>query len=76
MIKRIPAGKFKTHCLKIMDEVYHSHQKIIVTKHNIPVVQIVPIDPRSSSLFVWLRGTVHFNQDIIFQIDEEWDANR
>ncbi len=27
MIERIPAGKFKTHCLKIMDEVYHSHQK-------------------------------------------------
>lgn len=75
MLEHIPAGKFKAHCLKIMDEVHFSHQKIIVTKHNVPVVQIVPIDPPSSSLIGWMQGTVHLNEDIISPIDEKWNAD-
>ncbi|MGZ3733024.1 MAG: type II toxin-antitoxin system Phd/YefM family antitoxin [Parachlamydiaceae bacterium] len=75
MPEYLQAGKFKANCLKVMDEVSHSRRRIIITKHNRPVVQIVPIDSKPRSLFGCLKGTIHSYGDLIFPIDETWNAD-
>jgi len=74
--KRIPAGKFKAECLKIMDEVQQKKLHIIITKRNIPVAEMIPIDEPPKSSFGWMKGTGHVARDIISPIDEVWDAER
>ncbi len=44
--KRIPAGKFKAECLRIMDDVQKKKIHIIITKRNIPVAEMVPIEEK------------------------------
>lgn len=72
--KRIPAGKFKAECLKIMDEVQQKKIHVIITKRNIPVAEMVPIKEKKRSSFGWMKNTGKINSDIIDPIDEEWDA--
>ncbi len=76
MSEYMKAGKFKTECLKVMDRVKKTRRKVIITKHNVPVAQLVPIEEKEQSLFGKLKGTVHFKGDIISPINEEWDADR
>ena len=41
--RTLAAGEFKTHCLRLMDEVHETGTEIIVTKHRRPVVRISPV---------------------------------
>ncbi|MCE5293269.1 MAG: type II toxin-antitoxin system Phd/YefM family antitoxin [Chlamydiales bacterium] len=73
--KQIPAGKFKAECLKIMDDVQSKKIHIIITKHNVPVAEMVPIEDKPRSSFGWMSGTGEILGDIMKPIDEAWDAN-
>lgn len=76
MSEKMPAGKFKAECLKVMDRVSRTRRKIIITKRNIPIAEIGPIrDSEPEEAFGKLSGTVQFHCDIVKPIDEEWDAN-
>ncbi len=75
MTEYIQAGKFKAKCLKIMDKVQRTKRKVIITKRNKPIAQLVPIEEDSSSLFGKMKGSIHVIGDIISPIDEVWDAN-
>ena len=76
MIK-IPAGKFKAKCLKIMDEVQQFHREVIVTKHGKPVVRVVPIElVKPKSIFGCMKGSVIIKGDIIRPTGEKWSAER
>ncbi len=70
------AGKFKAECLKIMDEIQRTHTSLIITKRNVPIVEIRPIEEKKTPLFGRLKGTVCIHGDIIEPIGEEWDACR
>jgi prevent-host-death family protein len=72
--KRIPAGKFKAECLKIMDEVQKKKIHIIITKRDVPVAEMIPIEHKKRPSFGWMKGTGRVNGDIIQPIDEAWDA--
>lgn len=72
--KKIPAGKFKAECLKIMDEVQRKKIHFIITKRNIPVAELVPIEEEKRASFGWMKGTGQVKGDIIKPIDERWDA--
>lgn len=74
--RKIPAGKFKAQCLKIMDEVQEKKIRIVITKRDIPVAEMVPIEQKKRSSFGWMKGTGQIKGDIIKPIDEEWDACR
>lgn len=63
--KRLTAGKFKAECLKIMDEVQQKKIHIIITKRNIPVAEMVPIEDKKRPSFGWMKGTGHVLGDII-----------
>lgn len=73
--KTVPAGKFKSECLKIMDDVKSSGQEIVITKRNIPIVRMTPYTETKSLLFGALQGSVKIEGDIIAPIDEDWDAH-
>lgn len=74
MDEKIKAGKFKAECLKVMEKVRRTRRKIIITKRNVPIAKLVPIDEEEGATFGKLKGTVHFKGDIIGPIDEVWDA--
>ncbi len=76
MTERIQAGKFKAKCLKLMDKVHRTKKRIIITKRNKPIAQLVPIEEEQASLFGKMKGTVHILGDIVAPIDEAWDASR
>ena len=76
MAEYIQAGKFKAKCLKLMDKVQRTKRKIIITKRNKPIAQLVPIEEDSKSLFGRMKGTIHILGDILAPINEGWDANR
>jgi prevent-host-death family protein len=71
----IPAGEFKAKCLQLLDEVAEKREPIVVTKHGIPVAQLVPV-PGREPLFGAMKGSVLWEGDIISPLDVEWDANK
>lgn len=75
MSEHIQASKFKAKCLKIMDKVQRTRRKIIITKRNKPIAQVIPIEEDSMVLFGKMKGTVHVLGDIISPIDEDWNAD-
>ena len=74
MDEKMKAGKFKAECLKVMEIVRRTKRKIIITKRNVPVAKLVPVDEKENHVFGILKGTVHFKDDIIGPIGEVWDA--
>ena len=72
---QIPAGEFKSKCLKLMDQVKETHEEIIVTKYGKPVVKVVPIDTEPTRpLLGYLQGAVVIHEDIVEPTGEVWDA--
>lgn len=76
MVEHIQAGKFKAKCLKLMDKVQRTKKRIIITKRNKPIAQLVPIEIEPETLFGKMKGTIHIVGDILAPIDEVWDASR
>lgn len=72
-IKQMGAGEFKTHCLRLLDEVADTHEPLIITKHGKPVAQLVPLPP-ARELFGALADSVLHEDDIIAPLDEPWQA--
>lgn len=61
------AGEFKAKCLKVLDQVAHTREVIVVTKRGKPVAKVVPLErPDSSSL----KGSVTAIGDIVTPIKE------
>ncbi len=76
MSEFMKAGKFKAECLKVMERVRRTRRRVIITKRDIPVAQMVPIEKKEEELYGKMKGTVHFKGDITKPIGEEWDADR
>ena len=72
---RIPAGRFKATCLRLIDEVAKKRTSLIVTKRGKPLVKLVPVDDEAPPLFGFLKDTVTIKGDIIAPIEDEWEAN-
>jgi prevent-host-death family protein len=72
--KTIPAGQFKVHCLKIMDEVQSKRQAVVITKRGKPVAKLVPVEKQKDDIFGFLKGKVTVKGDIVSPIltPEEW----
>ncbi|MBW1691639.1 MAG: type II toxin-antitoxin system Phd/YefM family antitoxin [Deltaproteobacteria bacterium] len=69
-------SQFKTHALKILDQVAKSQEGIIITKRGKPLAQIIPyrssdMNPKPGKLANYLV----FEKDIVSPLGEEmWDA--
>jgi prevent-host-death family protein len=77
LMRMVPAGQFKDHCLALMDEVAASGAELVITKRGRPVVRILPADVATAPIFGCLAGSVTYNElDVTAPIDEVWDADR
>lgn len=72
--KTIPAGKFKVHCLAIMDEVQSKRQAVVITKRGKPVAKLVPVEKTKDDIFGFLKGKGRILGDLVSPIltPDEW----
>jgi prevent-host-death family protein len=72
--KTMPAGEFKVHCLKVMDEVQSKRESVIITKRGKPVAKLVPVGKEKDEIFGFLKGKGKVLGDIVSPIltPEEW----
>lgn len=75
MKREIPAGEFKSKCLKLMDEVQKDKTHIVITKRGKPVAKLVPVDGEAPQIFGWLKGSVTIHADLVDPLDVQWEAN-
>lgn len=60
----VPAGEFKTNCLRLMDEVQETGAEIVVTKHRRPVVRVSPFREDQPKLVGSCVGQLRILADI------------
>jgi len=71
----IAAGKFKSQCLKIMDDVQKNHREVVITKYGKPVAKLIGIPGQSQyPLFGFLKGSVSIKGDIVSSLKERWNV--
>ena len=74
IMRTIKASEFKAKCLKIMDEVAATGEPVVITKHGVPVAELVPARRKPKFIFGSMKGSVTYMGDIISPIDVIWDA--
>jgi len=73
--KRIAAGQFKAHCLRLIDQENKSRVPLVITKHGKPMAILGPVEEETFSLFGCMKGTVIINGDIVEGTGEVWEAD-
>ncbi len=73
-MKTMPAGKFKVHCLAVMDEVQSRREAVIITKRGKPVAKLVPIENEKDDIFGFFKGKIEIEGDVVSPAfsPEEW----
>lgn len=75
MSQKIQIGKFKAECLHLLAEVSRTKKTLVITKHHVPIVKIIPANTEKKALFGCMKGTAITKGDIIEPIDEVWNAD-
>jgi len=73
-MKKMAAGEFKVHCLKVMDEVQSKRQAVLITKRGKPVAKLVPVEKEKDDIFGFLKGKGKVTGDVVSPAltPEEW----
>ena len=71
----VSASEFKTHCLRLMDQVQRERSEIIITKHGRPVARLMPFDVSAPDILGCMRGAVSHYGDLTSPIEEKWEAD-
>jgi prevent-host-death family protein len=76
-MKSIPAGEFKTHCLRIMDEVSKRRLSVVITKKGVPVAKLVPVERTERDVVGCLEGVMEVIGDIEAPLvqPEAWEVD-
>ena len=74
--RSIAAGEFKTHCLRVMDEVQQKRVTVIITKRGKAVAKLVPIDGEERDILGCLAGRIEVTGDIVAPAvpAEDWEV--
>ena len=75
-MKTITAGKFKAHCLSLLDEVAKKHDKIIVTKDGKPIAELIPVPTPFREKANPLKDSIVFEENIVEFVDADWEAEQ
>jgi antitoxin (DNA-binding transcriptional repressor) of toxin-antitoxin stability system len=73
----ISATEFKSHCLELINDIARGKSsRILLTKHNHPIAQIVPVQQPHTKLWGALGGTVKLSPgvDLTQPTGESWKA--
>jgi prevent-host-death family protein len=76
-MKTLAAGKFKTNCLAIMDEVQAKREPVLITKRGKPVAMLTPVNTgEEDPIFGFLRDKATITGDIVSPAAslEDWDC--
>jgi prevent-host-death family protein len=73
--ERVTAADFKTHCLRLIEEVRQGNGEVVITRYGTPVAKLVPYTASAMSIFGCLSGTVVSHGDLISPTGEEWEAD-
>ncbi|MBM2804894.1 MAG: Prevent-host-death protein [Deltaproteobacteria bacterium] len=63
-MKTLSAGEFKTHCLRIMEDVRQRREAVVITKRGVPIAKLVPTDAPKHEVFGCMAGTAVIIGDI------------
>ena len=63
-MKTIPAGEFKTHCLRIMDDVKKRRHTVLITKKGVGVAKLMPIEDIERDVFGCMADELEIIGDI------------
>ena len=77
-MKTMAAGKFKAHCLTIMEDVRRTREPVLITKRGRPVAKLVPADTSADDFIGRLEGVVRIVGDIESPVEppESWEMLR
>ena len=73
-VRTITASEFKAKCLKIMDEVAESGERVVITKRGKPVAELSQARELRSPIFGSMRHTMKIIGDIEAPLDVQWNA--
>ena len=72
----VTAAEFKTHCLRLMEQVRQGRTEVVVTRYGQPVARLVPYHEEAPvSIFGHLAGTVVSATDLVSPVGEAWEAD-
>lgn len=77
-MKRMSAGEFKTHCLRVMEDVRRRREAVVVTKRGVPIAKLVPADEPNQDVFGCMAGTAEITGDIEASVvsPQAWTAGQ
>ncbi len=70
-VRTFAASEFKAKCLKIMDEVAESGERVVITKRGKPVAELMQARELRKPIFGSMSHTMKIVGDIISPIDVE-----
>ena len=75
-MKTMAISHFKSHALKILDDVSRFKESVVITKRGKPIAQVVPFrDSEEQSEPGKLADTLVFEEDIVSPLgDDFWDS--
>lgn len=66
VMRDVPISKFKAKCLGLIEQVHKTRQPLRITRHGVPVAEVVPIEPDRKREFVGdMIGTAEIVGDIV-----------
>lgn len=79
-MEEMAISKFKATCLEVMERVRKTRTPILITRHGVPVAQVVPPQPaeRPKNWLGCMAGTVTILGDIVAPVmdPDDWEAMR
>lgn len=75
-MKTIAISQFKTHALKIVDQIAQDHEVVVITKRGKPLARVVPyVENEPFAEPGQLADTFVFEGDIVSPLGEDlWEA--
>ncbi len=66
VMRDVPISKFKAKCLGLIDQVHKTRQPLRITRHGIPVAEVIPSGPDRKRKFLGdMVGTAEIVGDIV-----------
>ena len=77
-MKTMAISEFKSHALKVLDNIAKSQDPLVITKRGKPIVRIEPYRQETfKSIPGKLADTLLFEEDIVSPLGEElWEVTR
>jgi prevent-host-death family protein len=70
----VSISKFKAKCLGLIEQVHKTRQPLRITRHGVPVAEVIPAGPERKRKFVGdMVGTAEIVGDIVSPIIDPGD---